>query len=113
MATISTQLRNFKEPTKEQLTQLFFSLPPEPLYNGDPSTPDKGMGELEKMEISAMLTVSGEEPCVSISLKSLLSLVLILLPISDGKVALDTPISCICVSGQEVSTIHHSTMYYS
>lgn len=112
MATISTQLRNFKEPTKEQLTQLFFSLPPEPLYNGDPSTPDKGMGELEKMEISAMLTVSGEEPCVSIFFQGTLLLVLIFLPISDGKVVLDTPISRICVSGQEIGSIYHPTMHY-
>ena len=27
MSTISTHLRNFKEPTKDQLTQLFFALP--------------------------------------------------------------------------------------
>ena len=28
MATISTSLRNFKEPTKEELTYIFFSIPP-------------------------------------------------------------------------------------
>ena len=27
MSTISTHLRNFKEPTKDQLTELFFALP--------------------------------------------------------------------------------------
>lgn len=65
MATISTQLRNFKEPTKEQLTQLFFSLPPDPPTNGDVSKGEKGSNELERMEISTTLTVSGEEPSVS------------------------------------------------
>lgn len=29
MAQISTQLRKFKEPTKEELTRTFFSLPPD------------------------------------------------------------------------------------
>ncbi|KAH9933426.1 rab-GTPase-TBC domain-containing protein [Fomitopsis serialis] len=54
MSTISTQLRNFKEPTKDQQTQLFFALPP-----------DKPLGEkdveLEKMECQASLVLSGEE----------------------------------------------------
>ena len=29
MATISTVLRNFREPTREELTRIFFSLPPD------------------------------------------------------------------------------------
>lgn len=65
MATISTQLRNFKEPTKEQLTQLFFSLPSDaPVSeNGTPNGNEKGTGEVEKMEINAVLSlgVQGEE----------------------------------------------------
>ncbi|CCM02603.1 uncharacterized protein FIBRA_04706 [Fibroporia radiculosa] len=58
MSTISTQLRNFKEPTKDQLTHLFFALPPEePIYHGE-----KGAAEQqEKMEISAVLVLQGEE----------------------------------------------------
>lgn len=69
MATISTHLRNFKEPTKEQLTQLFFSLPPELQVNGDANGGEKGGNDLERMEISAMLTVQGEDPCVGAVLR--------------------------------------------
>ncbi|PCH44470.1 TBC-domain-containing protein [Wolfiporia cocos MD-104 SS10] len=58
MSTISTHLRNFKEPTKEQLTQLFFALPPERIY----AQGEKGAQEQpEKMEISASLILEGEE----------------------------------------------------
>lgn len=52
MSTISTHLRNFKEPTKEELNLLFFSLPIDAETHGG----QKG-GELEKMEISAVLTL--------------------------------------------------------
>ncbi|RDX54206.1 TBC-domain-containing protein [Lentinus brumalis] len=70
MATISPHLRNFKEPTKDQLTHLFFALPtavspPDANGNGAngekiPSSPE---AELEKMEINAVLSlgVQGEE----------------------------------------------------
>lgn len=62
MSTISTALRNFKEPTKEQLTQIFFSLPATPAPNGSPSekAPEE---EVEKMDINAVLSlgVQGEE----------------------------------------------------
>jgi hypothetical protein len=50
MVTISTALRNFKEPTKEQLTQIFFSLPPD-------VTETKGDQEAEKMDINAVLSL--------------------------------------------------------
>ncbi|KAF5359991.1 hypothetical protein D9758_007584 [Tetrapyrgos nigripes] len=61
MSTISTALRNFKEPSKEQLTQNFFSLPQVP-----PSSSNDGLGdeeEVEKMDITAVLSfgVEGEE----------------------------------------------------
>ena len=55
MATISTQLRNFKEPTKEQLNLLFFSLPLDAETHGGGAN-----GDLEKMEISAVLSL-GEQ----------------------------------------------------
>ena len=84
MATISPHLRNFKEPTKDQLTQLFFALPSSSgsvngsdsgAANGSPSpSGPSGKGEknastspqeteLEKMEINAVLSlgVQGEE----------------------------------------------------
>lgn len=87
MATISTHLRNFKEPTKDQLTELFFALPASATgasLNGMNPGPSSGPGsagaattsggekgaatsgpetELEKMEINAVLSlgVQGEE----------------------------------------------------
>ncbi|KAF7289041.1 hypothetical protein HMN09_01352300 [Mycena chlorophos] len=74
MSTISTALRNFKEPTKEELTQIFFSIPPNSnatLIN-TPSSNEKGAKgmsppdadqEVEKMDINAVLSlgVQGEE----------------------------------------------------
>lgn len=74
MSTISTQLRNFKEPTKDELTEIFFSIPPAgTLLFSLPSgglSPGAVDGEklpheqpLEKMEINAVLSmgVQGEE----------------------------------------------------
>lgn len=70
MSTISPHLRNFKEPTKEQLTHLFFALPPVVNgadANGNGPRSEKGASppeaELEKMEINAVLSlgVQGEE----------------------------------------------------
>lgn len=67
MSTISTQLRNFKEPTKEQLTEIFFSIPPAELqYAGSSSPGEEKLPHeepLEKMEINAVLSlgVQGEE----------------------------------------------------
>ncbi|KAF7371116.1 hypothetical protein MSAN_00746700 [Mycena sanguinolenta] len=60
MSTISTALRNFKEPTKEQQTQIFFSVPPIPRSNGTEKNPAE---EIEKMDINAVLSlgVQGEE----------------------------------------------------
>jgi TBC1 domain family member 8/9 len=55
MATISTQLRNFKEPTKDHLLHLFFSIP-EP--ETSPKNGDKhGVPETEKMEINSVLSL--------------------------------------------------------
>lgn len=60
MSTISTQLRNFKEPTKDQLTHIFFSIPempPVPLKD----TEKQGTGDIEKMEINAILSLGAQE----------------------------------------------------
>ncbi|KAH7920520.1 TBC-domain-containing protein [Leucogyrophana mollusca] len=54
MSTISTQLRNFKEPTKDQLTHVFFSIPE---VASVPATDKSGSEELEKMEINAVLSL--------------------------------------------------------
>ncbi len=79
MSTISTHLRNFKEPTKDQLTDLYFALPqsvnggvnatggPSGAAGNANGEKEKGTGppepELEKMEINAVLSlgVQGEE----------------------------------------------------
>lgn len=58
MSTISTALRHFKEPTRDQLTEIFFSLPP---------TESKGHGSGKgdehdtKMDINAVLSVGEVE----------------------------------------------------
>ncbi|KAF8211085.1 rab-GTPase-TBC domain-containing protein [Mycena galopus ATCC 62051] len=60
MSTISTALRNFKEPTKEQQTQIFFSVPTAAPTTGTEKNPAE---EIEKMDINAVLSlgVQGEE----------------------------------------------------
>lgn len=55
MATISTALRNFKEPTRDQLTQAFFSIPVSTTHNASGSEED-----VDKMEINAVLSL-GEQ----------------------------------------------------
>ncbi|KAF7317640.1 hypothetical protein MKEN_00851500 [Mycena kentingensis (nom. inval.)] len=75
MSTISTALRNFKEPTKEQLTHIFFSIPPSPTPPPNSAASDGGwkpqsqspdpnaVPDVEKMDINAVLSlgVQGEE----------------------------------------------------
>lgn len=61
MATISTALRNFKEPTKEQQTQIGFSLPQSgPLDGSEQGT---AADDIERMDINAVLSMGqqGEE----------------------------------------------------
>lgn len=53
MSTISTALRHFKEPTKEQLTEIFFSLPPSSSGESQPNGED-----VDKMEINAVLSIA-------------------------------------------------------
>lgn len=73
MATISTQLRKFKEPTKDELTRIFFSLPPEALLspslsaNGGDSGKGKGLAAADdgdavagQMEVNAVLSLGQE-----------------------------------------------------
>ncbi|KAF8074543.1 rab-GTPase-TBC domain-containing protein [Lyophyllum atratum] len=57
MSTISTALRNFKEPTKEQLTQIFFSLPSVGSLDGTEKTADQ---HVEKMDINAVLSLGAQ-----------------------------------------------------
>jgi len=55
MATISTHLRTFKEPNKEQALRLFFSLPP------NPSPAEVGDSNYEKFDINSVLTLESQE----------------------------------------------------
>ena len=52
MSTISTALRHFKEPTKEQLTEIFFSLPS--VGSGE----SQSSGDVDKMDINAVLSIA-------------------------------------------------------
>lgn len=60
MSTISTQLRNFKEPTKDQLTHVFFSIPEVPPVPPK-DTEKRGSGDIENMEINAILSFGAQE----------------------------------------------------
>ena len=51
---ISTQLRSHKEPTKDDMNRLFFSLPPA----GASGALEEG---LERMDVSAVLTLHGQD----------------------------------------------------
>ncbi|KAF8517918.1 rab-GTPase-TBC domain-containing protein [Hysterangium stoloniferum] len=60
MATINTQFRNFKEPSKDQLLRNFFSLPP--LTTLEDLNPNGGKADSERIEINAVLSVTdGQE----------------------------------------------------
>ena len=60
MTTISTQLRKFKEPTKEELFRFFFSLPPEEQLQDDgvSVSKDEKDSESHKMDISVVLSLA-------------------------------------------------------
>ena len=53
MSTISTALRHFKEPTKNQLTEIFFSLPPLGSSESQSAAED-----VDKMDINAVLSIA-------------------------------------------------------
>ena len=54
MSTISTALRHFKEPSKKQLTEIFFSLPP----LGSDDSQSNAEGDVDKMDINAVLSIA-------------------------------------------------------
>ena len=68
MSTISTALRNFKEPTKDELNRLFFSLPPEVQLPSTEHTEGRDDEVSPKgMDINAVLSLgpdSAEDPYV-------------------------------------------------
>ena len=53
MATITTQFRNFKEPTKDQLMRNYFSLPPLPALDASGSEKD-GSLPVDRVEVNAV-----------------------------------------------------------
>ena len=67
MATISAQLRNFKEPDKDEQTAVFFAIPSDPApalaASGSKEKAAAPVEGLEKMDINAVLSlgVQGEE----------------------------------------------------
>lgn len=52
MAAIASQLRNYKEPGKEQLTHLFFALP-----GADGKLQDESYANLEPLDINAVFSL--------------------------------------------------------
>lgn len=113
MATISTALRHFKEPTKEQLTEIFFSVPPSSLV---PDAKPNGQEPLEKLEINATLTVAEaeEDSYVSATHLKVLQGRLSLHVVTIGREAIHhTPISCFHVGGSEICQIHGSSLHHS
>ncbi|EJD07449.1 TBC-domain-containing protein [Fomitiporia mediterranea MF3/22] len=64
MATISTVLRNFREPTREELTRIFFSLPPddvESVSNGSSSKNGTNGKAGEKLNLGGVPATTPEE----------------------------------------------------
>ena len=59
MSTISAQLRNFKEPDRDEQSLLFFAIPPRHVKGHGVSQNDTGDG-LHKMEINAVLSLAIE-----------------------------------------------------
>lgn len=84
MAAITTNLRNYKEPSKEDQTRLFFALPSE----AKAGEVGSGMGA-EKMEINAVLTLQNQEE----SYVSACALTVRLNPLIASTIR---PGSCIC-----------------
>jgi len=59
MSIISTALRNFKEPTKEELAQIFFSIPESEMVSTDGD--DGSAQNADKMDINAVLSLGEAE----------------------------------------------------
>lgn len=59
MSTISAQLRNFKEPDRDELSLLFFAIPP-PHVKGVGTGPNNAEDSLHKMDINAVLSLATE-----------------------------------------------------
>jgi hypothetical protein len=113
MTIISTQLRTFKEPTKDQLTELFFSLPSQHSHHVDETLGD----DVEKMEINAVLSlgVVGEEDSY-VSNGYRLNFEVGLTKNHEwigGETIFDSAIPCVFVPRSKVRQIHNHPLDYS
>ncbi len=59
MTTISAQLRNFKEPDRDEQSLLFFSIPPSHV-KGSGVSQNNAEDDFHKMEINAVLSLAAE-----------------------------------------------------
>jgi hypothetical protein len=59
MSTISAQLRNFKEPDRDEQSLLFFAIPPRHV-KGDGAGQNNPEDTFHKMEINAVLSLAAE-----------------------------------------------------
>lgn len=110
MSTISAQLRNFKEPSRDQLTRLFFCIPPEEPTNDKGKESSNGP---EKIEINAVLSlgIQGEEESYVSAGKPVQSTALKLNVNTGREAAFTSSISGFRISGSKVCPFHHSLGY--
>jgi TBC1 domain family member 8/9 len=59
MSTISAQLRNFKEPDRDEQSLLFFAIPPDHFKGAATALKSPGDG-YHRMEINAVLSLAAE-----------------------------------------------------
>lgn len=98
MATISAELRNHKEPTKDEVTKMFFGIPEEKKRSGDEG--DAGGKAVDRMEINAVLSM-GEQGVEDAYVRSAISISLLKLLC----VRLITEKWRVCYIGREVVVI--------
>jgi hypothetical protein len=103
---ISTQLRTHRDPTKDDINRLFFSLPPAgacgPLEEG-----------LEKVDISAVITLHGQEDSF-VSNKSFILVDEIIVYFGAGRNPLfATTVLVLCLVRPQICTVYHPANYHS
>jgi hypothetical protein len=99
MATISTALRNFKEPSKDQLIQAFFSIPSK-------------NEEVNKMEINAVLSL-GEQGVEESYVRLVFCVLDLLLRSFTGWEAVyHCAVSRVRVAGPQVCALHCPALHH-
>lgn len=115
MSTISTALRNFKEPTKEQLTQNFFSLSGAVFSD---ASAEKSQ-EIEKMDINAVLSLGVEgvedsyvRECAIVTVKWR-NLLMLMGPYMLGwQIVSDATVSDLHLARPQIRQIHLTIMHH-